>query len=124
MQTLLIPLNKTIIKDIVPDSAGVFYLHGSEVFPILKVGMAHDGNLRERLLEQYDEFERSDVSHFSFVICQSDREAILIAEREIELYTPKYNSELSPQKKRQSLMSMLNTVQSTRPLSVSDIYGS
>lgn len=123
MQTLLIPLNKTIIKDIVPDCAGVFYLHSSKVFPILKVGIAHDGNLRERLLEQYDHFERSDVSHFSFVICESDREAILIAEREIELYQPKYNIEQSPKKKRQSLMSMLSTVRTTRPVTVSDIYG-
>ncbi|KXK27042.1 MAG: hypothetical protein TR69_WS6001001068 [candidate division WS6 bacterium OLB20] len=122
MQTLLIPLNKTIIKDIVPDSAGVFYLHGASIFPIMKVGMAHDGNLRERLLEEYDEFERSEVTHFSFMICSSDREAILIAEREIELYEPRYNSEQSPRKKRQSLLTMLTRVTETRPLQVSDIY--
>lgn len=122
MQTLLIPLNKTVIKDIVPDTAGVFYLHTETPFPVMKVGVALEGNLKHRLLEQYEEFERSEVTHFSFMICDSDREAIAIAEREIDLYQPKYNTELSPKKKKQSFMSMLTTVTDPRPLTVSDIY--
>ncbi|WKZ27562.1 MAG: hypothetical protein QY330_03380 [Candidatus Dojkabacteria bacterium] len=82
------PLRFIEVLNISSTKACVYYLHNNTVLPIIKIGVAHEGMLKDRLRKEIRTKGSSKATHFSFIETDSIRDAILIAEKEICIFNP------------------------------------
>lgn len=77
-----------------PAKTGIYYcgyLVNNTLQP-LYIGMSSDQNgIKGRLLDHINSKRWSDVTHYGYILCDTDFEAKYLEESEIKKHQPKYN---------------------------------
>lgn len=91
------PYNEINILTLAPQSQGVYYCgwqnSNNQLFP-LYVGraMGIGVTINNRLLDHKRNENWPDVTHFGYILCSTDQEAITLEKNEILRCQPKYNN--------------------------------